>query len=142
MDAEQIRIIRLSMVKVMENKLAVGTMFYDRLFAIAPDTRAMFKIDIETQSQKLIDTLATAIGALREPQLLTPMLQGLAHRHVSYAVREEHYDKVGEALMYTLETALNTDFTPQLRDAWAALYGAVSTMMKQAAAGKSLPATA
>lgn len=142
MDSEQIRIVRLSMVKVMQNKLAVGKMFYDRLFAIAPDTRAMFKTDIETQSQKLIDTLATAIGALREPHVLTPLLQGLAHRHAGYGVRDEHYDMVGEALMYTLETALGADFTPQLRDAWTALYGAVASTMKQAAAGQSLSATA
>lgn len=142
MDAEQIKIVRLSMVKVMENKLAVGKMFYDRLFEIAPETRAMFKTDIETQSQKLIDTLATAIGALREPHVLTPILEGLAHRHAGYGVRDEHYDKVGDALMYTLQTALGAAFTPQLREAWTALYGAVSTTMKQAAAGQSRSATA
>jgi nitric oxide dioxygenase len=62
------------------------------------------------------------------------MLSGLAKRHVDYGVRDEHYGKVGEAPMWTLEKGLGNGFTGEVRAAWAALYGTVATM-KEAAAG-------
>jgi len=63
-------------------------------------------------------------------------LEGLARRHVGYGVRDEHYDKVGEALLWTLERGLKDAFTPQVRDAWAALYAAVARIMRNAAKGQ------
>jgi hemoglobin-like flavoprotein len=134
MDADKLKLIRLSLLKIMSNKVAVGRIFYDRLFVIAPDTRALFKEDIDTQSRKLIDSLSLAISSVENPVALTAMLQTLATRHQHYGVTKEHYAKVGEALVYTLETAFGQDLTPQLRAAWIELYGAVSSTMMAAEA--------
>jgi hemoglobin-like flavoprotein len=111
---------------------ANSKIFYDRLFAIAPDTRALFKSDIEEQSRKLMDKLALAIGSLRDTPALVGILQALSQRHVRYGVRDEHYDKVGEALLWTLEKAFGAAFTPDVRNAWATLYGVVATTMRKA----------
>jgi hemoglobin-like flavoprotein len=132
MTPEQVQIVRLTFAQAMDRKLEVGRIFYDRLFAIAPETRALFKNDIEEQSRKLMDTLALAIGSLRDTPTLVSMLQGLAQRHVRYGVRDEHYDKVGEALLWTLEKAFGAAFTPDVRNAWATLYGVVATTMRKA----------
>ena len=132
MTPEQVQIIKLTFVQVMSNKDHVGRMFYDRLFAIAPETRPMFKGDIDAQSRKLMDTLALAIGMLRDMPALVATLQALATRHTAYGVRDEHYDKVGEALLWTLEKGLGAAFTPEARTAWAALYGAVAKIMRDA----------
>lgn len=140
MDAEKLKLIRLSLLKIMADKVAVGRVFYDRLFAIAPDTRALFKDDIDGQSRKLIDTLSMAIGSVENPAALTAMLQTLAARHQRYGVKEEHYAKVGEALVYTLETAFGKDLTPQLRAAWVELYGAVSSIMMAKPASAAIAA--
>ena len=67
MDADKLKLIRLSLLKIMSNKVAVGRIFYDRLFVIAPETRALFKDDIDGQSRKLIDTLSMAIGSVENP---------------------------------------------------------------------------
>jgi nitric oxide dioxygenase len=132
MTPEQVQLVRLSFVSVMNIKLEAGRLFYDRLFAIAPEVRPMFKGDIETQSKKLMDTLALAIGTLKSPTALQGMLDGLARRHTDYGVRDEHYDKVGEALLWTLEKGLGPDFTSEVKAAWAALYATVSSRMKMA----------
>lgn len=142
MDAEQIKIIKLSMIPIMQQKVAIGTMFYDRLFEIAPELRKMFSTDVEAQAAKLIDTLSVAIGSLRDPSGLNTILENLSRRHVSYGVRNEHYDTVGAALIWTLEKAFGEALTPQLREAWISLYGAVSTKMKDAAAGQAKAASA
>lgn len=137
MTPEQAQIVRLTFAQVIDRKIEVGRMFYERLFLIAPETKAMFSTDIEAQSRKLMDTLATAIGSLRDTPTLVSMLEALARRHVGYGVRDEHYDKVGEALLWTLEKVFGAAFTPEIRNAWAALYGIVADTMRNAAAGRT-----
>jgi hemoglobin-like flavoprotein len=134
MTPEQVQLIRLTFAQVMNRKLETGRMFYDRLFAIAPDTRAMFRSDLESQSQKLMDTLALAISSLRDLPSLVAMLEALALRHVDYGVNDKHYDDVGAALLWTLDRILGPAFTPEARDAWAALYGTVADVMRNAVA--------
>ena len=64
---------------------------------------------------------------------MTPeQVEALAHRHVGYGVRDEHYDKVGEALLWTLERVFGAAFTPEVRNAWATLYGVVAATMRKA----------
>ena len=135
MTPEQVQIIKLTFAQVMGSKDKVGRLFYDRLFTIAPETRPLFKGDIDAQSRKLMETLALAIGMLRDMPTLVATLEALAQRHVGYGVRDEHYDKVGEALLWTLEQGLGPAFTPDARAAWTALYGAVAQIMRKAAAG-------
>jgi hemoglobin-like flavoprotein len=132
MTPEQVKIINLTFAQVMYRKDQVGRMFYERLFAIAPETRPLFTGDIDAQSRKLMETLALAIGMLRNMPTLILTLEALAHRHVGYGVRSEHYDKVGEALLWTLERELGAAFTPDARAAWTALYGAVAQIMRTA----------
>jgi len=133
MTPKQVELIRLTFVQVMNRKMETGRMFYERLFSIAPDTRPMFRSDIDVQAQKLMDTLALAISGLRDLPSLVAMLEALALRHVGYGVRDKHYDDVGAALLWTLERGLGPAFTPEARDAWATLYGTVADVMRNGA---------
>jgi hemoglobin-like flavoprotein len=135
MTPEQVQLIRLSFLQVIERKQETGRQFYARLFEIAPDTRPMFKGDIDLQARKLMDTLGVAISSLKDMPSLIATLQALAVRHVSYGVRDEDYGKVGEALIWTLQQVLGPAFTQEVKDAWVALYGTVASVMRAAAAG-------
>ena len=135
MTPEQIKIVRLTFAQVMERKIEAGRAFYERLFVIAPDTRALFSHDLDEQVRKLMDTLALAIGSLRDTAALNGMLEAMGRRHRGYGVRDEHYDKVGEALLWTLEKAFGDAFTPEVRGAWATLYARVATTMRTGADG-------
>ncbi|MDB6118295.1 MAG: hemin receptor [Verrucomicrobiaceae bacterium] len=55
-------------------------------------------------------------------------------RHVGYGVKDAHYATVGAALLAMLSETLGSAFTPEVRGAWTALYGAVETTMKAGAA--------
>jgi nitric oxide dioxygenase len=136
MTPEQINLVRLSFVGVLNIRQEAGRLFYERLFAIAPDTRALFKGDIESQGRKLMDTLALTVGSLTNPNGLERMLDGLAKRHAGYGVEDAHFDKVGEALMWTLQKGLGEAFTDEAAAAWAALYTQVAARMKQAGAAR------
>lgn len=56
-------------------------------------------------------------------------LSQLGGRHIEYGVLPAHYGIVGEALLYTLQTALGEHWTPRVKDGWIHVYGLVSTAM-------------
>ena len=135
MAPDDFKLVRLSFVKVMAVKSKAGRLFYERLFTIAPEVKPLFKGDLGKQTDKLMASLAMAVGMLEKPDLLNGTLTGLAKRHVGYGVRDEHYDKVSEALLWTLAQTLEADFRPQVEAAWRSLYAMVATSMRAAAAG-------
>ena len=135
MTPEQLQMIRLTFIQMMGRKMEAGRLFYDRLFSIAPDTRPMFRGDMDVQARKLMDTLALAIGSFRDMSSLTPILETMAVRHVGYGVRDEHYERVGEALLWTLGQILGPAFTPHVRAAWTTLYNTIADVMREAANG-------
>ena len=133
MTTEHKHLIRQTFDLVAPMADAVAEAFYRRLFELDPSLRAMFPPVLVEQGRKLMQMLGAAIGMLDRPQQLIAVLESLGKRHVGYGVRDEHYDTVGEALLWTLERGLGPVFTPEVKAAWAALYGVVATTMKNAA---------
>jgi hemoglobin-like flavoprotein len=86
------------------------------------------------QGKKLMAMIATAVKGLNNPDKLVPAVQQLGRNHVGYGVVDAHYDTVGAALLWTLEQGLGEAFTPEVKDAWAAVYTLLATVMKAAAA--------
>jgi hemoglobin-like flavoprotein len=67
-------------------------------------------------------------------------VQHLGRKHTGYGVRPEHYDVVGEALLWTLGQGLGDAFTIETEEAWTAAYVLLSTVMQEAAAGVEMAA--
>jgi hemoglobin-like flavoprotein len=131
MTSDQMLLLRMSFIAVMGRKAEAGRMFYERLFAVTPELRSMFKNDIDAQSHKFIEMLAIIIGLLNDPTALSQTLTQLSYRHRGYGVRDEHFDMVRDALLWTLAKILGETFTPELRNAWHDLYGLVASAMKR-----------
>lgn len=109
-------------------------LFYDKLFELDPSLRSLFPEDITEQKRKLMTTLKVAVSSLSQPDQLIPVVQDLGLRHKEYGVQDGHYDTVGSALLWTLERGLGEGFTPDVEDAWTAVYTALATTMQTAAA--------
>jgi len=133
MTSDQIQIIRETFALVARRADLAALLFYKRLFEIDPSLRPLFRANIEEQGRKLMQMLSAAVHLLEDPDSLIPVLEGLGRRHAGYGVRDEHYDTVGQALLWTLNAALGDFFTPTAREAWANLYGFVAATMKRAA---------
>lgn len=136
MTSNEIQLIRETFPLVARRADLAALLFYKRLFDLDPSLRQLFRPDIEEQGRKLMQMLGAAVQLLEKPDALVPVLEGLGRRHVGYGVRDEHYDTVGEALLWTLHSALGDFFTPNAREAWASLYGFVAATMKRAALGE------
>jgi hemoglobin-like flavoprotein len=130
---QDIALVRSSFAQLHRRKIETACLFYERLFTTTPSVRALFKKDIETQAAKLMETLMVALATLNDPSGLRVLLNRLGERHQGYGVQPEHYDAVGSALLWTLETSLGPDFTPETRAAWTELYDLMAKTMLSAA---------
>jgi hemoglobin-like flavoprotein len=134
MTPAQVHLIRKSFAELSRHDHVAALVFYRRLFEIDPGLRPLFTNDIEEQSRKLLDMLAVLIAMLERPVGLELELKAMGLRHVEYGVKEEHYATVGGALLDMLAEVLGAKFTPEVREAWTLLYGAVESHMKEGAA--------
>ena len=137
MTPEQIAHVQNTFKMVLPIKETAAKLFYDRLFALDPDLRSMFKGDMAEQGRKLMKVLATAVGNLEKLDEILPTVQALGEQHAAFGVKPEHYNTVGEALIWTLEQGLTDTFTTEVKEAWVAVYSALSTVMQDAAAKKA-----
>src|SRR4051794_32144772 len=133
MTPQQVAIVQGSFKKVVPIAAIAADLFYERLFAIAPEIRPLFPADLCEQKKKLIAMLATTVANLDKIEQMLPIIQDLGRRHVNYGVTAGHYELVGEALLWTLEQGLGDDFTPSVKAAWQEAYAVLSGVMKSAA---------
>ena len=134
MKPEEINLVQSTWAQVVPIKEQAAELFYGRLFELDPSLEPLFKGDMKAQGQKRMAMIGTAVGGLTQPETIVPALRDLGRRHVGYGVQAQHYDTVGAALLWTLETGLGPAFTPETRQAWAQTYDLVAGVMKEAAA--------
>lgn len=135
MNTDTINLVQQSFAQVRPGAAGAGDLFYRRLFELDPDLRPLFTSDIGEQGARLMAMISVAVDGLDDLDALTPAVQALGVRHRGYGVRPEHYDTVGEALLWTLGQGLGDAFTPDVREAWAEIYGLLAGVMKDAAYG-------
>lgn len=130
--AEQVQLIQATCDVLLSANSPAADIFYDRLFALAPETRPMFEDDLSGQKRKLLDTLGSLVGYLTHPDLLGGAVAALGRRHAGYGVEAAHYGPAGTALLASLESLLGPRFTPEVREAWTALYVHLTRAMLKA----------
>ena len=134
MTPRQINLIKSSWQLAAANPQAVGKLFYDRLFEIAPEVKPMFNAtSITDQAKKLLATISFVISKLDKLDDIIDEVAKLARRHVNYGVRPGHYTVVGEALLWTLENGLREQWNDETKEAWVTCYTVLSGAMISAA---------
>ena len=133
MTFEQKHLIRETFPAIREVAGPLMQLFYGRLFQIAPQVRPMFRNDIGIQARKFSDMLETLVEGLDDFEQQRPALRAMGLRHVAYGVVPGHYDVLSAAFLWALGHMMSPDFSPKLKDAWAALIQDVSAEMKSGA---------
>jgi len=134
MTPEQITMIQSSWARVVPIADKAAELFYAKLFELDPSLKPLFKGDMTEQGAKLMKMISTAVNGLDDLGSIVPAVQELGVRHVAYGVKDEHYDTVGAALLWTLEAGLGEFFTDDVKEAWATVYDVLADTMKTAAA--------
>lgn len=137
MNSEQVKLVQGSFAKVLPIADVAADLFYNRLFELDPSLRRVFPADLAEQKHKLMMTLKFAVNSLSRLDELVPAVQALGRRHAGYDVKNEHYNTVAVALIWTLEQGLGEAFTPDVKAAWIAVYTLLAKTMQEAAADLS-----
>ena len=134
MNREQIKLVQGSFEKVVPIADTAAGLFYARLFELDPALKPLFKGDMVEQGRKLMQMIGVAVKSLDRLDQVMPAVRAMGARHVAYGVRDEHYDTVGSALLWTLKKGLGDGFTPETEAAWAEVYTTLAGVMKDAQA--------
>ncbi|MEJ2142762.1 MAG: globin family protein [Gammaproteobacteria bacterium] len=134
MTPKQIGLIKVTWGKVFPIADKAAELFYGKLFELDPELKPLFSGNMVEQGKKLMSTINLVVEGLENLEELVPAVQDLGIRHAGYGVKDEHYDTVAEALLWTLGQGLGDDFTDEVKEAWTEAYVVLATTMKDAAA--------
>lgn len=123
-------LVRASFAKLSGHQNLAADLFYERLFSVAPQLRALFPDNLAAQKSKLMATLALGLGKLHDLPALEPLLRNLGARHATYGAKAEHYVVVNDAVIWMLERCLDQDFDVATQRAWKKVLNLLSETMQ------------
>ena len=132
MIGSDVQLVQSSFEKVVPIADTAASLFYGRLFELEPKLKYMFSNDLSNQGKKLMATLTVVVRGLHKPESIIAAVQSLGVKHNDYNVKPEHYNLVGEALIWTLKQGLGDSFTASHKSAWLNAYTLLSSLMIEA----------
>lgn len=132
MTERKIALVQTSWEKCIPIADTAAEIFYAKLFELDPSLKSLFSSDMKEQGRKLMTMITTAVRSLNNLEAIVPAVQSMGKRHGGYGVKDEHYETVGAALIWTLGQGLGDDFTDETKEAWIETYTILATTMKDA----------
>ncbi len=130
MNEVEIKLIKQSWRLLKDiDPLIIGDVFYSKLFTENPSIRKYFPKEMGSQHVKLIEMLNYIVLNIDKFDKLTDDIIAMAKRHEGYGAKPDHYQKVGEALIWTLKKGLGYDWNEDTAHAWVKCYKILADKM-------------
>lgn len=120
MDTYQITLVQQSFAQLAPDGDLLADLFYARLFQLEPALRGSFPNDLSDQKGQLLYALVRAVRDL-------PSYLPLGNQ-----AQSQRMELVGSALLWTLEQGLGERFTPDVKEAWKAVYPHIAAALPMA----------
>jgi hemoglobin-like flavoprotein len=101
--------------------------FYNRFFELAPETKKLFKREIDHQGKMIVSVITFSLNSFYDAESLAEKMRKLAVVHASYGVISSQYGAMGDALLWSLGKVLGPQFDKNTMLAWTKIY---SSMLK------------
>ncbi|NIK73350.1 nitric oxide dioxygenase [Thermonema lapsum] len=111
LSAEEKAAVKEVWVQMLVHKKEWGMCFYERLFALYPHMKQLFKGDTEEQGQKLVNVLTLIASKLDKIDQIRQEVKALAERHKQYNVKPEYYLPFINLLLSVLAEAMGSRWT-------------------------------
>jgi NAD(P)H-flavin reductase/hemoglobin-like flavoprotein len=135
------RLVKQSFAHATSDAVSAAEHFYARLFAVHPDTRALFPTSMAVQREKMFATLSRVIWSLDAEPECTALLRQIGREHRRYGVLDKHCEAFFAALRDTVEQRAESAWTAETSAAWqAAVSYCAATMREAAASATNAPA--
>lgn len=132
------KLLKDSFTLVAPRAADLAKYFYAEVFYRGgPEVMDMFPPSMTAQRDRLLAALVQIITNVDDLEKLGEFLTGLGRDHRKFAVRPEHYDVVGQALLATLAEFAGDAWTPEVRETWAGAYALIAKVMQDGAAADS-----
>lgn len=136
MTPEQKTLVQSTWAQVAPIAQTAVDLFYERLFEQNPQIKSLFNgREMTAQKSKLIEALSRTVSELGDEAAVRRSLTELGRRHAGYGVQNTHYESVGAALIWTLETGLGEAWNEEACEAWTQAYGFIAQQMIAGARG-------
>lgn len=132
MTERQIKLVEDSWDYIITNTEEAGNLFYTRLFEQSPALRPLFKENMREQERKLISLITFAVSKANNLDEIANDVVALGTRHKGYGVKDEYYNDVATALLWTLEQGLGNQWNNEVKEAWTTLYVTLAGIMTKA----------
>jgi hemoglobin-like flavoprotein len=127
--------LQASLNLLLKDEDHFAKLFYEKVFSIAPEARALFRNNMTDQGRLLTHMLGGIVYSLSRPKHLKTGLKKLGQSHVKYGVRAAHYPIVKQAMIDTIDEVLGENKTEKSIDAWNNAFDfVIDTMQKHAEA--------
>lgn len=143
MTPEQTRLLAGSFSKLENRLYELGSLIFQKLFEISPESRRLFKGDMEEQKLKLTRAFAEFVRRRtrshhflpvtgRGGEVIIPGVGALGARHeLTYGVRAEHYGYMREALLYAISTLLGSEYNENIGLVWGETFDMLAGAMQK-----------
>ena len=121
MSERQIQQVKTSFCQIQPVATDVALLFYIRLAELDPGVRWPIPASRSEQAGQLAGLLPILVQCVEGPARLREIAAALGPRGRN-CVRSIHYPVAVKALLWALEKALGSAFSPDLRMAWMAAY--------------------
>jgi len=145
MTPTQLRLVRGFFANNETQLSAVFSQMYKMFFTLAPDAKILFKTKMIFQQAEIAQMFQGIVILTRcshlwpvaglTGQAAIPVLRNLGCRHAKYGIRPEHFEKMKQAFLQTFNTAFPAEFTPEVREAFAAFFDVLAHSMTQKMSG-------
>ena len=131
MTPQQINLVKATVPVLRENGVALTDYFYKRMLGNNPDLKETFNMGHQrsgAQAQALAGAVLAYAENIEDPSVLLPVVEMIAHKHVSLNIQAPDYNIVGENLLHSISEVLSISMEDPLIGAWAAAYGQLADL--------------
>ena len=122
--------LQASLNSMLQDEELFARTFYDKVFAIAPAAKQLFRSNMADQGRLLTHMLGGIVYSMSRPENLHSGLKKLGESHVKYGVQEAHYPVVKQAMMETIDEILGGLKNENTLEAWSTVLDTVMDAMK------------
>ena len=133
-----------AVMDIVDYEQVAGEILLRRLFELSYDAFRLFPYakkypyedealyedkEFVSDSSAIIGTITAAVGLLEsgDTDTLDLVLKDIGFRHCKF--NETFYEVFAESLLFTLEMALDTDFTTKVKEAWQSVFTVVKKQL-------------
>ncbi len=131
MTPQQIDLVKATVPVLRENGVALTGYFYNRMLGNNPNLKETFNMGHQrsgAQAQALAGAVLAYAENIEDPSVLLPVVELIAHKHVSLNIQAPDYNIVGENLLHSISEVLSISMEDPLIDAWATAYGQLADL--------------